>query len=415
MMSAPKASDIEDVKLPMVFIFTGLILFVAAQVILSFKISSLVNGIPESPTVLSAAHLILLGFGTMVAMGAMYQLIPVALQVKIRYRLLSYIHYIVYVIGVVGLAWSLFNFSTQLLVIFGTLTVIGVILFVSNMAASLRGADSGAIKMAVTLAITFLLLTVLLGLTLAIDFYHPFLGEWHTRLFHVHILFGTIGWFTLLVMGLSFKLAPMFTLSHKYESWYGPGAVHLIHIGIWVMTVGFLLVNSPLIFIGAIIIIGGFVCYGIQMQKVLKNRLKKKYDLGIRVSLFSLPFTSLLIILSILLGFILNGHIPVIAIVYLTITSWIALVILGYLFKIIPFLWWTYKYGERIGQKGVPTLKDMVNEKRGKWWMISFFSTITLITAALVTGFSPLAVVAQIVFLLTSVGYGLELANVLRK
>lgn len=414
-MSAPKASDIEDVKLPMVFIFTGLVLFIAAQIILSFKISSLVGGIPESPTVLAAAHLILLGFGTMVAMGAMYQLVPVALQVKIRFRTLTYYQYVVYLVGVVGLAISLLVFSTSYIVSFGSIAVAGVLLFIFNMMLSLRGADAGPIRTAVWLALTFLLLTVLLGLTLATDFYHPFLSNWHTRLFHVHILFGTIGWFTLLIMGLSFKLAPMFTLSHKYESWLGPASVHFINGGIWVLALGFLFDFTPVSCIGVILILAGFVCYALQMKKVLKNRLKKKYDLGIRVSLFSLPFTFILIILAIIAGLIINGNIPITAVVYLTIISWVTLVILGYLFKIIPFLWWTYKYGEKIGQKGVPTLKDMINEKRGKWWMVLFFSMIVIITAALVIQVSVLAVIAQIIFLLTSIVYALELANVLRQ
>lgn len=414
-MITPKSSDIEDVKLPMIFIFTGLLLFVVAQFLLTFKISDLVNGIPGTPIILAAAHLILLGFGTMVAMGAMYQLVPVALQVKLRFRRLTYPQYIIYVAGVIGLAWSLFNFTAGPLVVFGSLTVCGVLLFIFNMAATIRGAERSPIRTAVRLALLFLLLTVSLGLALATDFFHPYLQEWHERLVHIHILFGTVGWFSLLIMGISFKLVPMFTLSHNYESWYGPASVHLIHIGIWVTTLGFFTEFIMLTWTGAAVIFAGFICYTIQMKKVLSHRLKKKYDLGVKVSLSALPFSFTLIVMLTVYDLLKGDAIPVVAIVYLAIFGWIALVIMGYLFKIIPFLWWTYKYGERAGQKGVPLLKEMMNERRGKWWFILYLLTIALIAGSIVLKFALFAMTLQILFFITCFGYTIELANVLRK
>jgi hypothetical protein len=414
-ITAPTSADIEDVKLPMIFIFTGLILFVFAQVILAVNIGHLAKGLPGVPMLLSAAHLTLLGFATMVAMGAMYQLVPVALQVKLKHRRLTYPQYLLYAMGVLGLSFGLFVFNTSMIAIFGILTVTGVIVFVFHMMSTIRDAEKGPIKSGVFLALLFLFLTVLLGLTLALDFFRPYLGSWHEVLFHVHILFGTIGWFTLLIIGLSFKLAPMFTLSHKYESRYGPLSIHLIHAGIWVMTLGFLLKQQMLSCTGAAVILLGFLCYGVQMKKVLDNRLKKKYDLGIRVSLFALPFSLVMLAALGAMGFVMNHAVPVPALVYLIIIGWISLVIFGYLFKIIPFLWWTYKYGERAGQKGVPLLKDMMNEQRGKWWFLILIGSIVLIAASLVTGLSLLAQVFQVLFVMASMAYTIEMANVLRK
>jgi len=345
----------------------------------------------------------------------MYQLVPVALQVKIRYRKLTYPQYGLYAVGVLGLAFSLYVFKPALLAIFGTLTVIGALMFIFNMVVTTRSAEKGTIKTAVLLALAFLFLTVLLGLTLALDFYRPFLKSWHERLFHVHILFGTLGWFTLLIMGLSFKLAPMFTLSHKYESGFAPASIHFLHTGIWVAALGFLFHTLILSTLGGVIVFFGIVCYGIQMKKVVDHRLKKKYDLGIKISLLALPFSLALIILSIVYGLAVSHAFPTIAVVYVIIIGWIAFVILGYLYKIIPFLWWTYKYGEKAGQKGVPLLKEMMSETRGQWWFAMFLIAIIINTAALVLHLATFAFITQSLFLLSSVCYTLELANVLRK
>ncbi|WP_374933381.1 hypothetical protein [Neobacillus driksii] len=60
--------------------------------------------------------------------------------------------------------------------------------------------------------------------------------------------------------------------------------------------------------------------------------------------------------------------------VYLYLLLWIVLSIMGYLYKIVPFLWWTYKYSKEIGKKSVPSLKDMMNEKI----VVPLFSLIVL-------------------------------------
>lgn len=59
--------------------------------------------------------------------------------------------------------------------------------------------------------------------------------------------------------------------------------------------------------------------------------------------------------------------------IFLYIFCWIIFSILGYLFKIVPFLWWTHKYAERIGKESVPTLKEMINEKVSGYLFIVFY------------------------------------------
>ena len=43
--------------------------------------------------------------------------------------------------------------------------------------------------------------------------------------------------------------------------------------------------------------------------------------------------------------------------------GWIVFSIIGYLIKIVPFLWWTHRYSQMVGKEDVPALKDMMDEK----------------------------------------------------
>lgn len=45
------------------------------------------------------------------------------------------------------------------------------------------------------------------------------------------------------------------------------------------------------------------------------------------------------------------------------IMSWIVFSIVGYLIKIVPFLWWTHRYSQKVGKENTPALKDMMDEK----------------------------------------------------
>ncbi|GGK35986.1 hypothetical protein GCM10010965_31160 [Caldalkalibacillus thermarum] len=72
-----------------------------------------------------------------------------------------------------------------------------------------------------------------------------------------------------------------------------------------------------------------------------------------------------------------------VALSYLFLMGWISLSILGYLFKIIPFLWWTYKYSHQIGKVNVPTLKEMMDERLGALFFPAFILATLLVTISL--------------------------------
>lgn len=411
MNQSNQSGEITDVKLPLTYIISGLVFFVLSQCIFLFTGHYVVGTSPGAPLVLSSVHSFILGFASMVAMGAMYQLVPVACQTQIHNMTLGYIQYVIYTIGVLGIVLSFLFFSPVLLLTFGTIAVIGVIIFLINMGLTLKKASSSFIKYAISFALFYFTITVLLGLWMAYDFVHPETAYWHDKLLYIHLTLGLNGWFALLIIGLSYKLVPMFSLSHHYESKLPTYTLWLLNIGIVVAVFSIIFNKNIIVYIGWLLIAISYILYMFQIRKILKNRLRKKLDLGLKVALFSWIFT---IILFVVIGFVsLVTPFNVTLIVYTVIMGWIGFNILGLLFKIVPFLWWTYLYSDRIGNEKVPMLKDMVNENVGKWVFIVMMIMMLINLGTMVAHSIPIFIVSQTIMVIASVIYVVQILKVI--
>src|SRR5699024_4054176 len=99
--------------------------------------------------------------------------------------------------------------------------------------------------------------------------------------------------------------------------------------------------------------------------------------------------------------------------VFLYIMGWIIFSILGYLYKIVPFLLWTHKFSNEIGQEKVPTLKEMINEKRRVFLFILFtLSTIGLTVGGLLQ-YGTAVFLFQGLLAITSLAYTISIIRFL--
>jgi hypothetical protein len=406
--------NIKDIRLPIQYILTGLVFFIISQIVILKGFASLANESAQSPDIWGATHLLLLGFAVMVAMGAMYQLVPVAMQSEIYSLKLGYLHYYTFVIGVLGMGISFIEFSTLYLLISAIITAGSILIFQLNMWLTIKDAKMSEIKISVITSLVYFILTISLGIWLAIDLFDPHLLEWHQKLLKLHILFGIIGWFTFLILGFSMKLLPMFTLSHGYESKLTFRAIYFVNAGIVLIALSILLEITTLFWLGFLTIIIGISFFCLQVRIILKKRLKKKLDLGVYVAIAAFPLAGIGAILLAILSFFVKGEVSFTAVIYFLAMGWIALSILGYLFKIIPFLWWTYKYSNTIGKGKVPALKEMTSEKRGKWIMILLTACFVLNSLAIIFNAETLFATIQIFLILLGIWYFIESLLVLK-
>jgi hypothetical protein len=166
-MPGPSMKSDTNIKLPLGFIIFALLAFAVSQIILFFNSSELLVGMFRIPKIWMSAHFLLLGFAVMTAMGAMYQLVPVAFLTSIWNQKLGFIQFFITAIGLTSFA-LLLGFRTNIAVHGGALVVIGILIFIFQIAKTMLKLEKFTTMAAFVIsALACLLLTVTAGFLLA--------------------------------------------------------------------------------------------------------------------------------------------------------------------------------------------------------------------------------------------------------
>lgn len=356
----------------------------------------------RSPLGIGAMHLFILGFATMLAMGAVYQLVPVVINETLFSSKLGIVHYFAFTTGIIGLLIGFFQFNPLVLIGASTLAVIGVIIFVINISLTIAKTKVfNSILFATVSSFVYLLLTVITGLIMGLNFSFGFLGGAHTALLAAHIWFGFIGWFMFLIVGYSFKMLPMFYLAHgqsvKLQKWI----LILFHASLLIITMNFFLQLG--FFVTIIGLITFFVALGLyryHIYEIQKKKFKRNPGKGITLTVYAVNGFIIIVGLAIVALIIKPelfaslSFLTSMSVIYLF--GWIGITILGYLSKIVPFLWWTFRFGERVGKENVPSLHDMIDENKVFYRLLFVCCSILFLAVGVVLQISILAFVAQI-------------------
>jgi hypothetical protein len=360
----PQSSSNEtNMKLPFSFILFSIIAIIVSQVLLLFNGEMISNGIFRLPGIWSAAHLFILGWALMAAMGSMYQLVPVAFLTPIWNERFGFLQFGITAIGIAWFATTLY-IAPHTALIPGSLTLLGIIMFLFQMVMTLRKQATPNILTAfVGTALLCLFLTICLGILMVLSMKNGFASTYYGPIFKIHLLLGVPGWFTLLIFGFSYKMVPMFALAHGYPM--TPAKyVYLSYVsGLIVTIIGFLVNQKLVIALGLLLLLIGFSLFTWHMWLIVKKRVKKKLDKPFMFALISVVFGLLIHFLALVFALVNTIESAAGQLLFLYIVAWVAFSIIGYLYKIVPFLWWTHKYSKEIGKKAVPSLKDMMNER----------------------------------------------------
>lgn len=412
----PKQSGNEtNIKLPLSFIIFSLLAFIISQVIILTSGVTIINGVFRTPSIWAAAHLLILGWALMVAMGAMYQLVPVAFLTAIWNERFGFFQFGISALGITSLSISLFYFP-DLLLYGGTLTVIGILMFLYQMFMTMKKqTNKNVLTLYIGSALLCLLLTILLGLLLALNLSTGQEIMEHLTILKSHILVGVAGWFTLLIFGFSYKMVPMFSLAHGFSMKLSHWVVSIYLIGL-VTTVGsFILQRNYLFQLGLLFLAIAFGLFAYHISLIIKARLKKKLDKPFVFSLMAIGFGFIIHSSAFLLSFFPSYYSFFGILIYLYIFNWIVFSIIGYLYKIVPFLWWTHRYSKLIGKENVPTLKEMMNDNASIPIFSGFLIGSIGILFAYLFNSHILFLISQGIVTSITITYCLMIINVLRK
>jgi hypothetical protein len=408
-------------RLPFLFIATGIVSFVLFHILSLSSLAAWTMEYPRGPVGWTNTHLLVLGWGTMVAMGAVYQLMNVVLQKDLYSRPVGYAHYFSFTIGFIGLMLGFYFGRVIWIGAFASLALLGILLFAWNIGAALLHARQwNTVTIGAACAVSYLVLTGLTGLTMGLDFPLNFLGIWHDRFLGAHLWFGAIGWFGLLIASFSFKLLPMFYLSHGHSvRWEKPililwnGAVIL---GAIAMLSG---AGLPLLWAAFLLLTAAFAAYTRYIKHVMAKKHKSSPGEGIIFSVWAV--SGFLMFLLFVLVFAIwfpeqaarTESIVILGWVYLW--GWVALTILGYMSKIVPFLWWTHKYGALVGKVPTPSLSQMVNERYVRAFLHLTGTAMLVLILGLSFSWPVVVMIGGCVLSIFSVAYIGLVANVFLK
>lgn len=394
MMPAMGGDNAVPFAVPARFLLTGAGALAVAWSTLALR-PGLVLGSYAAPGALAVVHLLTLGFGTMVLVGAMHQLVPVLLVTRLFSPRLGGPVFVLLAVGAAGVILGLALVRVLPLAIGGTLVLAGLTTFGANLLLTVRRAGRvDAVARAMVLAVAFLILTALLGLAIALARAWPALAGALGHATPLHLGLGLAGAFFTAIAGAGHKLLAMFGLAHGV----GPARLNgltgcvggalaalALHVFLGPRTAG-----GALPTVASMLFTAAVALFVVDVATILRARMRRRLEPALRTYLCALAFVLPVPVL------LLTGH--VVPAVTATLLGFLPLAVAGMLIKITAFLAWQHRYAGRIGRSGgsgrVPVLADMTRPGLARATAAGLGLGTAALLAARATGVPSLAAVA---------------------
>lgn len=332
---------------------------------------------------LAALHLLTLGVLALTAIGATFQLLPVATKLPIGPlwppRLVSWLM----LPGVPTLAIGMASASLPAMAAGALLSGAGLLIFAVVIANNLRRALGHGLVIAHAWgALGSLVGLIGLGLVLVWDYRHGFLSD-HAGVAVAHMALAVYGFMGLLVLGFSAILLPMFALSPAPSKRLGRAALGLAVIAIALGTAGGLTQSTPMLAVGLLFGIATAALHLFAIERSLKRRMRKRLGLSfilVRLGQACLPASLAVGLLTVAGAPIPNGAT---LFGWLAIGGWLLTFLMGVLQRILPFLA-SMHVAKAAGRP--PLVSELAPETPLQIHAICHLTAIALVAAGIVSG-----------------------------
>lgn len=390
---------------PLRFFLTAPLLGAAAA-LLALWIGPEHMGSRWQPGVLAFTHLLTLGYLAMVMFGALFQLLPVLVGVRLRWPLPTarVIHGLL-VVGTLLLVAAFLRDTAGWFIAAALVLALAIGAFLAVIGHALWNACSVHDTVcAMKLALTSLGVTLVLGLWLVLGHVDSELGP-RAVLIDLHLSWGLLGWAGLLLVGVAYQVVPMFQITAEYaprlRRWL-PWAVLLLLI-VWSLAFMHLPRLAWLPGLGLAVVFSVFALMTLQLQR---RRLRRLPDVTV-----DFWYLGLLCMLAAAGLWLLHQGWPHVMAAALFHLWWGVLVVVGagvalisgMLYKIVPFLVWLH-LNNRMQEAGqwqgkLPTMRQVIAERQARrhlylhgaatvlllpgmvWWWL-FYPALLMLAAA---------------------------------
>jgi hypothetical protein len=355
-----------------------------------------------SPHVAGVTHLFTLGWLTTTIFGALYQLLPVALGAPIRWPRVAHLSFWTFAPGAGLFACGVADSSTMINHAGVALVGTGVILAVTNIAATLPRARSRDVTWAaIAVAITFLSSTLVLGVVLLHNIHTGFIAEARVRVLATHLHVAIVGWALIMIVGVSHRLLPMFLLAHGADGRWTRRALALLASGVLLLSFGINTRFAVAAWAGAACLEAGVACFLRQAYGFYRARVRKRIDIGMRFAGAALAC----LVIAAALGPILlwrGPGAPRLATTYVLVglLGGIILYVIGFFYKIVPLLAWTARFSGKTSMPGTPTVADLFSARAALVQLAVMVAAIASLAIGTMTGITTAAYAGASLFLI---------------
>jgi len=370
------------------------------------------------PRLLAITHIAALGWGSMVIFGALFQFLPVLLEVRLFSEKLSKITFWLMLVGVPILAYSFWTFSIGItLQISSLIIILAILLFGINIYKTAKQTAKWNIAADfIVTSLGWLLLTAIAGALLVFNFTYLFLPKPHLDYLKVHAHLGIIGWFLLLIIGVSSRLIPMFLVSQKPDTKHLSLSYYLINLGLIAFIADALIFFSGILVVLAVLsILAGLIAYLLYIRTCYIKRVRKALDTGMKQSLIAFLFLALPLAVITSITLAMSGEsfmLPFyIAYGFSIFFGFISTLILGQTYKTLPFIVWLNLSKHKRTDKRLP--KDLFSEKLAKNQFILHIAGFITILIAIFLKLKIIFLAGTLCLLLSAILFNINIFKLL--
>ena len=350
------------ISAPLRFFLAAPIFGVIAGILILFSDSSILINRYSMDAIL-VTHSLTIGMFAFIMFGALTQMLPVLAGAKIaKVDFITKYSFFTLALGllsmIVGLKFNISILSNLSYVSlgFGFITMILSIAYaikdINHLTATIKG-------MAMSLLFAFFI--ALMGLFLLYEYATDSVSQYHYLVANIHSVWAIFGFSGLLIIGVSFQVLPMFYVAPKFKQFCKKRVVYLISTGLLIWLVANSYYEEYELYAKLWIVLF-FWAFATAVWVKFNKRKRPISDVTVWYWRAASIFLTLGSFLWIFDEFFKHEYIVMVGI--LIGGGFILSIMIGMLYKIVPFLVWFHLNG--MGYMSIPTINEMIDKGLAK-------------------------------------------------
>jgi len=318
-------------------------------------------------------HLITIGLFGFVMLGALTQMLPVLASANIpKVKVIATLSHVSLVLGLIAMAFGLETNNPLLLWTALVFLGAGFLVLVLSMLYAIKNVEhfTASIK-GMRTSLFFAFTIVLMGVYLLYGYTQNDITQLHYIVANVHSVWAVFGFAGILIIGVAFQVLPMFYVAPRFKQFCKRRVVLLISTGllIWMLLSSF---AEEYALYAKLWIATFFWAFATTVWIKFNKRKRPISDVTVWYWRAASIFLTLGSFLWIYDEFFKHEYIVMVGI--LIGGGFILSIMLGMLYKIVPFLVWFHL--NAMGYMSIPTMNEMINKTAAKVQFVLFILSL---------------------------------------